>query len=96
MWSPEIDDFSLKEQDIPAEFRTDIDHIQVIKMDTDSFLLRLSSRQYDANVDLYTPWSDWEIETEDLPLPTIMWMFSSHVLEKSAVDEYRWSAAMRE
>ncbi|MHA1636710.1 MAG: hypothetical protein ACTSUB_01740 [Candidatus Thorarchaeota archaeon] len=96
MWSPEIDDFSLKEQDIPAEFRTDIDHLQVIMMDTGVFLLRSSSRQYDSKVDLYTPWSDWEIESKDLPLPTIMWMFSSLVLEKSAVDEYRWSAAMRE
>ena len=95
MWSPEIDDFSLKEQDMLAEFRTDIDHIQVLKMDTDLFLLRCSSRQYDSNVDLYTPWSDWETESKNLPLPNIMWAFSSLVLEKSAVDEYRWSAAMR-
>ncbi len=96
MWSPEIDQFSLKEQEITAEFRTDIDHIQTIKMDSGLFLLRISSRQYDSKVDLYTPWSDWEVETKNLPLPNIMWMFSSLVLEKSAVDEYRWSAAMRE
>lgn len=96
MWNPEIDDFSYDENEIPAEYRTDIDHIQIIRMENDLFLLRSATRQYDSNVDLYTPWSEWEVEAKNLPLANVMWMFASHVLEKSAVDEYRWSAVMRE
>ena len=95
MWSPEINDFTHKDQKVHAEYRTDLDHIQVVQTDTDRFLLRSSSRQYDSSTDLFTPWADWETDYENFPFPNIMYVFSSLVLEKSAVDEYRWSEAMR-
>jgi hypothetical protein len=95
MWTPETRDFFLDEGDIPAEYRTDIDHIQVRKT-SGGYTVFSRSREYDQKVDLYTPWSEWAEVKSDDSFAVVMWTFSQQVLEKSAVDEYRWGSEARE
>ncbi len=95
MWEPKIDDYVIDERGIPAEYRTEISHIQVVRTNDGQYTVRSKTRDYDPKVDLYTPWSDWKVEIENTLLAKAMWNFARLVLEKSTIDEYRWGADAR-
>lgn len=81
--------------DVPAEYRTDLDHLQVIKTEAGLFTFRRSSRQYDQASGDYSEWADWKTELYNQPLARVMWAFSQMVLQQSAIDEYRWGSETR-
>lgn len=83
------------ERYMPAEFRTDTDHIQVIKTGLGTFMVRGRSRFYNAEEEKYENWNGWSIQNDNLSLNRAMWEFSRMVVGKAATDEYRWSSATR-
>jgi hypothetical protein len=83
------------ERQIPAEYRTDIDHIQVIRVDVGEYIVRSRMREYDSTMGVYSQWSGWNITHEYMQLIEAMWVFSRLVIIKSSTDEYRWSTESR-
>ncbi len=64
-------------------------------MKTELYALQTRSRQFEPDVDLYTPWSGWVNMMEDESLAKVMWIFAQESLERSAVDEYTWGEVAR-
>ncbi|MHA1908717.1 MAG: hypothetical protein ACW98Y_15565 [Candidatus Thorarchaeota archaeon] len=95
MWSPDISDFQPDDDAVKAEYRTDRDHLRVIKLDTGFYVLQTRSRTYEPDVDLYTPWSGWLNMMEHESFSKVMWIFAQESLERSAVDEYTWGEMAR-
>ena len=85
----------LDERQIPAEYRTDTDHIQVIRVDVGEYIIRSRIRQHNPETGVYSHWSGWNITHEYLQLIDAMWTFSRLVIVKSSSDEYRWGAESR-
>jgi hypothetical protein len=83
------------ERYMPAEFRTDTDHIQVIKTGLGTFMVRGRNRFYNSDEEKYHDWNGWDVKKIDLPLNRAMWEFSRMVTGLAAADEYRWSSATR-
>ncbi|MHA1935943.1 MAG: hypothetical protein ACW97A_11725 [Candidatus Thorarchaeota archaeon] len=81
--------------DVPAEYRTDLDHLQVIKAGAGLYTFRRSSRKYDQISGSYSEWADWKTELYNHPLSRVMHAFSQMVLQQSAIDEYRWGSETR-
>lgn len=95
MWSPDLSDFQPDEDVVKAEYKTDRDHLRVIFLKTELYALQTRSRQFEPEVDLYTPWSGWINMMEDESLAKVMWVFAQESLERSAVDEYTWGEVAR-
>jgi hypothetical protein len=83
------------EQQIPAEYRTDTYHIQVIRVDVGEYIIRMKTRTQNPNSERYGSWSDWTILKEYLQLLDAMWEFSRLAIIHSSTDEYRWGAEWR-
>ncbi len=83
------------EREIPAEYRTDTDHIQVIRVDIGEYVIRRRFREYNLDSGRYSQWTGWTILHEYLQLIDAMWRFARLVIEKSSTDEYRWSVESR-
>jgi hypothetical protein len=88
-------DDNLDERQIPAEYRTDTDHIQVIRVDVGEYIIRSRIREHNHDTGVYSQWSGWNITHEYLQLIDAMWTFSRLVIVKSSSDEYRWGAEAR-
>ncbi len=83
------------ERQIPAEYRTDTDHIQVIRVDVGEYIIRSRIREHNPESGVYSQWSGWNITHEYLQLIDAMWKFSRIIIVKSSSDEYRWSVESR-
>ena len=89
-----IDEY-LDEKQIPAEYRTDTDHMQVIRVDVGEYIIRSRMREHNPDSSVYSQWSGWNVTHEYLQLIDAMWIFSRLVIVKSSTDEYRWGAEAR-
>ncbi len=83
------------ERTVPAEYRTDVDHVQVLRTAPGSYLVRERVREINTTSGRYSQWTEWRVKLTGGSLLESMWMFARLVLQKSSVDEYRWGAAAR-
>ncbi len=95
MFEPDISDFQADDTTVRAEYRTDRYHIRILRLDSGVFVLQHRERDYRPEIDLYTPWTGWVLEIESENFAKVMWAFAREVLERSAVEEYKWGAEAR-
>jgi len=95
MFDPDISDFQAEDTSVRAEYRTDRYHIRILSLDSGVYVLQHRERDYRPELDLYTPWSGWVVESESPIFAKAMWAFARQVVERSSVEEYIWGAEAR-
>ena len=89
------DDYSFDERLIPAEYRTDSEHIQVVKLEVGKYMIRERRREQNAETGRYDEWSGWNIIQVDFPLIDAMWEFARIVMVQASTAEYAWGKQWR-
>jgi hypothetical protein len=89
------DDYSYDERQMPAEYRTDSEHIQVLKLEVGKYMIRERRREHDAQTGRYDDWSGWNIIQVNLPLIDAMWEFARIVIVQASTAEYAWGMQWR-
>lgn len=95
MFDPDMSDFQADDTTVRAEYRTDLYHVRILCLDSGVYVLQHRERDYRPEIDLYTPWSGWVMELESDNFAKAMWAFAREVVERSAVEEYKWGAEAR-
>ncbi len=89
------DAYPYDERQMPAEYRTDSEHIQVVKLEVGKYMIRERRREQNEDTGRYDEWSGWNIIHVDLTLIDAMWQFARIVIVQASTAEYAWGMQWR-